>query len=105
MLINPPAALLGKHNAVLSATASRHESRFTGPLSLKGVIRGRATWETAQGRYELVPGAVLVLHDGEEYSVTVDAPKPVETFCLFFERGFIEDALRAFTASSASLLD
>lgn len=106
MLVNPPARLLGTANAVLHARARQHHSpAFAGPLSLKAVIAGSAVWETAQGRYELMPGSVLLLHDGEEYSVTVDALQPVETFCLFFERGYVEDAYRATLSSSAALLE
>ncbi|HYK02719.1 MAG TPA: AraC family transcriptional regulator [Thermoanaerobaculia bacterium] len=106
VLINPPAALLGAHNAIVAGrTVRRHTTQFTGPLSIKGVIEGSATWETREGRYELVPGAVLLLNDGEAYSLTVDALQPVETFNFFFERGFVEDAFRTSTTSSAKLLD
>ncbi|HEY0142705.1 MAG TPA: AraC family transcriptional regulator [Thermoanaerobaculia bacterium] len=103
--INPPPSRFGRANAVLSARATRHESRFTGPLSVKGVIEGRATWETKGGRFELVAGSALVVNDGEEYAVEVDALQPVETFCLFFERGFVEEASRAAISGSATLLD
>jgi len=106
VLINPPSSAFGNANAILNARAARHhESRFTGPLSVKAVIDGRATWETAEGRFEMMPGAVLLLNDGEEYTVSVDALQPVETFCFFFERGFVEDAFRATTSASAELLD
>ena len=106
VLLNPAAALLGTRNAVLTGRATRpHAARFTGPLSIKGVMAGSATWETSEGRYELVPGAVLLLNDGEEYTLTIDALQPVETFNFFFERGFVEDALRAASTSSAALLD
>jgi len=104
--INPRASALGRVNAVLNARGARHhESRFVGPLSIKAVIDGSAVWETSEGRFELVPGCVLLLNDGEEYTITVDALQPVETFCLFFERGFVEDAFRAATSGSAALLD
>lgn len=91
VLINPPASLLGSTNAVLHGRgARRYEHRFAGPLSIKAVLRGRATWETERGRFELVPGMALLINEGEEYRITVDAPQPVETFCFFFERGFVE---------------
>lgn len=106
LLINPPPGTLGRANVLLSARARRHEMHaFTGPLSIKSVIHGAATWETRDGRFELVPGATLVLNDGEEYSIRVDALQPVETFCVFFARGFVEDAFRAATTPSAPLLD
>lgn len=104
--INPPAHALGRVNAVLNGRAMRgYESRFAGPLSVKAVMEGRAVWETDDGRFELVPGSALLLNDGEEYTVTADALQPVETFCFFFERGFVEDAFRATTTGSAALLD
>src|SRR5687768_14874226 len=96
LLLNPPPGSLGRANVLLAARARRHEvHRFAGPLSIKSVVDGAATWETRAGRFELVPGAALVLNDGEEYSICVDALQPVETFCVFFARGFVEDAFRA----------
>ncbi len=106
VLINPAATLLGAHNALLGGRGvRRHTTSFTGPLSIKGVIEGSGTWETAEGRYELVPGAVLLINDGEPYTLTIDSLQPVETFNFFFERGFVEDAYRATTTGSAALLD
>lgn len=35
----------------------------------------------------------------------VDALHPMETFCVFFARGFVEDAWRAATTSSRGLID
>jgi AraC-like DNA-binding protein len=105
ILINPPAARFGSANAVLHGRSARYESRFTGPLSIKGVIAGSATWETSAGRFEVGPGSVLLIHEDEEYTVTVDAPRTVETFCFFFARGFVEDAFHAAATSSTRLLD
>ncbi len=106
VLINPNAAALGSVNAILNARGTgHHEARFAGPLSIKTVSRGRATWETRDGRFELMPGSLLLLNHGEEYTITTDALQPVETFCLFFARGFVEDAYRAATTSSEKLLD
>lgn len=105
VLVNPAAALLGTTNAVLTARARQYESRFASAISIKGVVCGSATWETRLGRFELVPGMALLLEDGEEYTVTVDALQPVETFNVFFARGFIEDAAGAAATGSAALLD
>jgi AraC family transcriptional regulator len=105
-LINPPAANLGRVNAIVAGRARHYEvARFAGPLSLKSVISGVATWETRDGRYEIPASGSLILNDGEEYSMEIASPQPVETFCLFFERGFVEDASRAIENGSAALLD
>jgi AraC-like DNA-binding protein len=103
--INPSPAELGRVNAVVGGRGARYESRFTGPLSLKSVLSGRAVWETREGRFEVLPGSVLVLGDGDEYELTIDALQPVETFCLFFARGFVEDVWRATITGSGELLD
>lgn len=93
-------------NRIVGGIATRYEVRdYAGPLSLKSVVHGGASWETASARFDLAPGAALVLNDGEEYSIVIDALQPVETFCIFFARGFVEDAFRAATTSSARLLD
>lgn len=104
--INPSSRLLGSVNAVLNGRARHYsEPRFAGPLSVRMVIAGQATWETGDGRFELSPGSTLLLNEGEEYSVTIDSLQPVETFCFFFAGGFVEDAYRATTTGSAALLD
>jgi AraC family transcriptional regulator len=106
VLLNPPSDLLGRVNAVLSGRAKQYSMRpFAGPLSIKTVIRGSAAWRTSSRRYVVEPGDALVLNDGEEYETEVDSPQPVETFCVFFARGFVEDADRAASTSSAALLD
>lgn len=106
VVINPAPAVLGSVNAILTGVARRYEvSSFAGPLSLKSVVRGSAAWETAAGRFEIHPGEVLILNHGEEYSMEIDALQPVETFCVFFARGWAEDARRAATTASEALLD
>ena len=105
-LINPPSDRLGRVNAIVGGVARQYEVRhFAGPLSIKTVIQGGASWETPLTRFDIAPRSALVLNDGEEYSIVIDALQPVETFCLFFARGFVEDAFRAATRSSAQLLD
>jgi AraC family transcriptional regulator len=106
VLVNPAPRLIGHQNAVLSGRGRQYDVRgFASPLSIKSVIRGSATWTTAAGRFVLEPGSALIVNGGEEYDLTIDALQPVETFCIFFSRGFVEDAYRATTSPSAALLD
>jgi len=78
---------------------------FTGPFSIKSVISGSAVWETDRGRYEVAPGRYLILNHGTTYSLSIDGGTPVETFCVFFRRGFVEEALRSVTSGERALLD
>lgn len=104
--VNPPADELGRVNAIVGGRARRYGVRgFAAPLSVKSVIRGTAAWMTNAGRFDLGPSGCLIVNDGEEYSLEIDALQPVETFCIFFRRGFVEEAHRSATTSSAALLD
>ena len=106
VLINPPAAALGSACAIVHGRARRYDMRgVRAPLSLKMVVRGSAEWTTDAGRFELGPGMLLVVNDGEEYAIAVDALQPVETFCVFFANGFVEDAWRSALTGSEQLLD
>lgn len=106
-LINPPAVELGTRNAILWGRGRDryHVAKFPGPLSIKSVVRGDAVWETDAARFPVDSGSYLLLNDGQSYSLTIESRAPVETFCVFFERGFVEDAWRATTTPAARLLD
>lgn len=53
----------------------------------------------------LEPGSILILNDQHAYSVEVDAPVPMETLCVFFRRGYVEDLARVATTADDRLLD
>jgi AraC-like DNA-binding protein len=97
----------GRRHVILNGRTSKpmQMATFTGPFSIKSVVTGRATWETAAGRYPLTPGRHLILDRGTSYSLTIDGDGPVETFCVFFRDGFVEEALRSLTKPEARLLD
>jgi len=106
MLFNPPAAALGTSHAIVHGRARRYSMRgVRAPLSLKSVVKGSAEWTTSAGRFEVVPGMLLIVNDGEEYAIEADALQPVETFCVFFADGFVDDARHSATTSSVALLD
>lgn len=104
--INPPSDRLGRENAILSGSGTRyHVPDFEGPLSVKSVINGTAIWESERRRYSLPESHWLVLNDRQRYTITIDSIKPVKTFCLFFERGFVEDIHRVHGTPCRALLD
>jgi AraC-like DNA-binding protein len=100
----PSFEALGKRNCILSGRGRSYlVQNYPGPLSLKYVISGSATYETAEGRFRLHPDCFLVLNRGRPYSMFIDSP--TETFCLFFRDGFAEEAARTRQSSTAQLLD
>jgi len=106
ILLNPSGRVLGSRNAILTGTANRHHvPDFEGCLSLKSVISGSVVWETPGRRYELHENTYLLLNDHQRYTMTIDSARKATTFCIFFERGFVEDIFRAETLPTAALLD
>jgi len=104
--VNPPARMLGTENAILSGYGTRYHVRdFEGCLSLKSVARGSADWETDGRRFVVTPDCYLVLNDRQHYTMTIDSPYRVKTFCLFFERGFVEEINRGMVVGDERLLD
>jgi AraC family transcriptional regulator len=107
LIVNPAASRLGVENAVLWGRGNReyYVHDFPGPLSIKAVLRGQAEWRTGQSRFEVDAGSFLVVNDGQPYSMRIEPGPPVETFCVFFAHGFVEDAWRIATSGDRDLID
>jgi AraC family transcriptional regulator len=107
LLLNPPAAVLGKQNAIFSGSGTQYYvPDFEGCLSVKAVISGSAVWETPPNRrFEVHENTYLILNDRQHYRMTIDSARLVTTFCIFFERGFVEDVFRSQTSATSALLD
>lgn len=104
--VNPPGDRLGRENAVLSGRGTQYfVPDFEGCLSVKSVVNGNAVWEAENRRFNLNEDCWLILNDRQHYSITIDSFTPVTTFCLFLERGFVEDIYRACATSCDQLLD
>src|SRR5271167_4789309 len=104
--INPRESQLGKVNAVLNGRGREYFVHdYPGPLSIKSVVRGEAVWETGEGRFPVNIGSYLLLNHQQPYSMTIESLETVETFCIFFQAGFVEDAWRSLTSSTEHLLD
>ena len=102
----PSGAELGTDNVILQARARRHKvENYAGPLSIKTVIAGQVCWLVG-GRELLVdPSSFLIIAAGEPYSMNIDELKPVETCCVFFAPGFVEQAAHDATSPLEHSLD
>ncbi len=107
VLINPPAARLGASNAILWGRGQRryYVLEFPGPLSIKSIVTGAGEWSAENSRFEVDSNSYLILNRDQPYSLTIDSKTPVETFCVFFSKGFVEDAWRSSVTEDAALLD
>jgi AraC-like DNA-binding protein len=97
---------MGPTNAIVWGRAKQyHVAEFPGPLSIKTVVRGSAVWGTREAERLVDSGKYLVLNAGSRYTLTVDAREVVETFCVFFRNGSVEDAHRVESSDPVALLD
>lgn len=104
--VNPARLSLASPNAILSGVGRRYwVPGFEGPLSVKSVVSGVATWQTSFAHHRVTPGEMLVLNHGQRYAMRIDTATPTETFCLFFARGFVAEARCALTTSADKLVD
>jgi hypothetical protein len=105
-LINPPGETLGRANAILTGSGKDYfVPDFEGCLSIKTVISGSAVWEAGCRRFQVHENTYLILNDRQRYTMTIDSTSKVTTFCIFFERGFVEDVFRATAKPADELLE
>ena len=91
LLLNPRNPAFGEDNILLHGHARRHYAAGVhAPLSIKTIIRGEGRWKTTEGEFLVDSSNLLVVNEDQEYSLTIDAAQPVETFCLFFKPGFAD---------------
>lgn len=65
-----------------------------GALSLKGVVRGRETYELDRGLREVSEDGLLVVNEGREYTSVIEPGEAVETFCVSFGRTLAAEVAR-----------
>ncbi len=76
-----------------------------GPLSIKCVFSGTEVYEVDRTRYAVDEGCYLVLNDGQKYGSAIESRQPVESFCIWFRKGFAEDVLSSLITPADRLLD
>jgi len=92
----PPT--LGRDNLILRASARFHSVKdYPGPLSIKTVVKGRASWRHERRALVVGQDSFLVLSDGQPYSLHIEAREPVHTCCVFFAKGFVESVHQSMT--------
>ena len=89
---------------MLHERSHTHHWRGVGQLSLKS-FRGGAALYRCGGLVRVDDDSYLVLNAGQEYAVELDAPAPVESLCVFFAPGVVEQAAAALVADESQLAD
>jgi AraC family transcriptional regulator len=96
----------GTRNLVVTGAGKYcHVAKFADPISIKAVSYGEVEWRLDHRRYLIKPDTLLLLPDGDEYSLTIDSVEPSRGFCAVFRRGLVEECWRAAVSKQETLLD
>ena len=90
-------------NFVLHAKSDQFYWKGIGQLSIKTFSNGKAHYKTNKGFFAVEEGRYLLLNEGE-YTLSIDEPEVVESFCLFFKEGFAEEVFRSLKETNDCLL-
>ena len=74
------------------------------PLSLKCMFNGRALYRFGRAEVAVDDGGYLILNERQPYSIEIASPTAVETFVLWFPRGWAEEVSQSLEQSVDRLL-
>lgn len=90
---------------ILHETRSHFDWKGSGSLSLKTFRNGKSLYQAGQGHFAVNNESYLLLNEGQQYSLHIDSSVPVESFCIFFPPGYVEEICRNVVSSNIRLLD
>ncbi len=90
---------------ILHAKARAYHWQGTGQLSIKAFFGGHAHYRINSGHCAVDETGYLVLNHGQNYEISIEARRPVESFCIFFAHGLVEDVYRGLSRNRQALLD
>jgi AraC-like DNA-binding protein len=101
----PPAPSL-QQASLFVAKGFRHDAFAPCPLlSVKCMFNGRALYRADRAWFAVNEAGYLILNDQQPYEIHIASPTRVESFIVFFPRGWAEQALDSLTVPPEKLLD
>jgi AraC-like DNA-binding protein len=76
-----------------------------GPISIKCAFHGQVIYEFEGRRAAVDDSSYLLLNHGQHYSHSIQSRTEVESFCIYFRRGFVEEVWKSLTLPSERLMD
>src|SRR6266478_8682092 len=100
-----PAPLL-QQASLFVAQGFRHDAFAPCPLlSVKCMFNGSALYRADRAWFAVDETGYLVLNDQQPYEIHIASPTRVESFIIFFPRGWAEQVLASLTVSPEKLLN
>ncbi|MDX1996060.1 MAG: AraC family transcriptional regulator [bacterium] len=103
--LTSPALTLQAQTIVNGRNTHYAQHNPTPGLSIKSMSNGHARYEINDGRFVVSDAVYLVLNQGQPYTIEIESPTVVESFCLFFPETWAEDVFCGLTQPEAALLE
>ena len=103
---NPNTNRLAKEPSfIMLERAQQYHWEGQETLSIKSFFNGKALYTLGKGSIAVDDSSYLLINHDQPYTIDIDSSTAVESLCIFFERGFVEEVHRTLTASTQALLD
>jgi AraC family transcriptional regulator len=90
---------------LMRGRGDRYRAQAEGlPLSLKSATHGRARYTIGRDEFCIDDGGWLIVNEDQPYTIEITAPVPVDTFIIWFPRGWAEEVWRSATSPTDDLL-
>ncbi|HET8909884.1 MAG TPA: AraC family transcriptional regulator [Ktedonobacteraceae bacterium] len=90
---------------ILHERAQQYHWEGQETLSIKSFFGGKALYTLGKGSIAVDDSSYLLINHDQPYTIDIDSSTTVESLCIFFERGFVEEVHRTLTTSTQALLD
>lgn len=91
-------------NCIVHFSTNRSEvDNHVSPLSIKCLMKGFENYRTNSGSYKVTSGSYLIVNEGQECKSSIN--EEAETFSVYFNSAFANEALRTIVTPSDQLLN
>src|ERR1041385_4108313 len=102
--MSPPPSL--QRATLFVASGCRHDAFAPCPLlSVKCMFNGSALYRADRAWFSVNETGYLILNDRQPYEIHIASPTRVESFIVYFPRGWAEEVLETLMARPEQLLD
>lgn len=89
----------------LTSSGPASSPKTQGTLSIKCAFNGSEVYEVDGRALRVGESSYLILNEGQRYTSYIEMEDEVDSLCLFFRPGFVEETWRGLTVADDSLLD
>lgn len=104
-MLHPARSTLERATILNGSNVSYYAHNPTPGLSIKTMSNGQAIYTAAGGRFAVDENSYLILNQQQPYTIEIESLTLVESFCVFFPAGWVEDIYHTSIMPVERLLD